>query len=629
VQAVNQTIQRQDACGIYIDADNSGGDTDLEGRQLYVMVPGNGKWTGRQDGNPALNLGDTEVSGVEGTYRITGDRIVYEWAIPLFDSFPEKPTDIAAGKTIGFDILVADADHEETANFVTWSPETGKSRTSDLYGELVFIESYRELGHVEGRLLDIQDRIPIQEASLEIRKEGILVNRLTTGPQGGFTMKLMPGDYTLRAGRGQGFIPSEDLEFSVKSGKKNRADLSVSIIKLPDLVEQCLARYKSMKSYRDTVNLETRLVRPGMDNRMTSEVSLDYMKPLHVRIQNVPGSSGQHLELWSNERELIFYNKLWKQYRQKKAASRIPPDFLQGIQNSFTRDIILAEDPRKAFMNGLEGIESEGTGDMNQTTTAIFSLKKLYGSMGGFMPGPGISDDYVITIRLWIGSDDRLVKKMSYTVDMARVVNYLPEEERADMRNVFKDMKITMTEIHRGIEIDPAFSADHFDFVSPQGASLVERFTPPGRSGSQTSPLLGNPAPGFRLKDLDGMEVDLKSLQGQVVLIDFWATWCGPCVSSMPHIQELSDKYQDAGLVVLGINAWERDPGQVRPFLEKHGISYRVLLDSDNRVIGDYGVSGIPSFFLIDRKGVVRYASTGFSQDPEVMIRELDKLLDE
>ena len=115
---------------------------------------------------------------------------------------------------------------------------------------------------------------------------------------------------------------------------------------------------------------------------------------------------------------------------------------------------------------------------------------------------------------------------------------------------------------------------------------------------------LSGAAPDFTLDSLDGDAITLSDLEGQVVVLDFWATWCRPCVRSMPHLQELYERYAEQEVVVLAINvAQERD--EVAEFIAETGYTFTVLLDSDSGVTDDYRVQGIPHTVVVDREGEV------------------------
>ena len=111
----------------------------------------------------------------------------------------------------------------------------------------------------------------------------------------------------------------------------------------------------------------------------------------------------------------------------------------------------------------------------------------------------------------------------------------------------------------------------------------------------------------FKLKDIHGKTVSLSSLEGHVVLLNFWATWCGPCRSEIPSLQSLYEKLRKKGLVVLAVNLREsRD--QVKAFVKQYKMTFPVLLDADGRIGGTYGAQSIPTTYVIDKKG---YALSG------------------
>ncbi len=139
------------------------------------------------------------------------------------------------------------------------------------------------------------------------------------------------------------------------------------------------------------------------------------------------------------------------------------------------------------------------------------------------------------------------------------------------------------------------------------------------------SPLIGKPSPSFTLQDLNGKQVSLSDFKGKVVLLDFWATWCGPCRRAIPHLEALHRKYKDEGLVVIGINH-ERDHDKVKAFARDH-ISYITLLDA-NEQFTEYGIKGIPTLYYIDREGKVRYRDVGYGTGKEKEIeRKVKQLL--
>jgi thiol-disulfide isomerase/thioredoxin len=115
----------------------------------------------------------------------------------------------------------------------------------------------------------------------------------------------------------------------------------------------------------------------------------------------------------------------------------------------------------------------------------------------------------------------------------------------------------------------------------------------------------GKPTPPLALHDLSGKPVDLAALRGRVVLVNFWATWCEPCIAEMPSIARLEEKLQGKPFAVLAVNYGE-SRAKVEKFLGKSGVKLHVLLDPDQKAADDWGAKGLPMSFLIDARGNVR-----------------------
>jgi len=138
------------------------------------------------------------------------------------------------------------------------------------------------------------------------------------------------------------------------------------------------------------------------------------------------------------------------------------------------------------------------------------------------------------------------------------------------------------------------------------------------------------PAPDFTLATLKGESIQLSNLQGKVVMLDFWATWCGPCVSELSNLAKLYEKYsKNQNVVFLSIDTNE-PATTIKPFMEKNGYSFTVLLGNQTSVPQQYGVEGIPTKFLIDRNGKIQFKHIGGGPEPKVideLSREIDELL--
>ena len=133
-------------------------------------------------------------------------------------------------------------------------------------------------------------------------------------------------------------------------------------------------------------------------------------------------------------------------------------------------------------------------------------------------------------------------------------------------------------------------------------------------------------APNFTLKSLTGKNLKLSEMTGNVVLLNFWASWCGPCREEMPLLNALHNKYEPLGFTVLGVNV-EEDVKNARGFLKDFPVDFPILLDSDNKVSKQYKVIAMPTTVVIDRDGNVRYLHKGYKSGDEDKYRKMVKKL--
>ncbi len=157
------------------------------------------------------------------------------------------------------------------------------------------------------------------------------------------------------------------------------------------------------------------------------------------------------------------------------------------------------------------------------------------------------------------------------------------------------------------------------------GAMLAAALVVTIAGGAQASSLKG-PAPNFTLKALSGKNLKLSEMAGNVVLINFWASWCGPCREEMPLLNDLHNKYEPLGFTVLGVNV-EEDPKNARGFLKNFPVDFPVVLDNLNEVSRQYNVIAMPTTVVVDRDGNVRYLHKGYKSGDEQKYRKIVKKL--
>ena len=143
-------------------------------------------------------------------------------------------------------------------------------------------------------------------------------------------------------------------------------------------------------------------------------------------------------------------------------------------------------------------------------------------------------------------------------------------------------------------------------------------------SSGKSRPQSGETAPNLSLSLLDGSQVTLRDMRGQVVVLNFWASWCDPCLREAPDLQQVWEQYQDRGVVFLGVTFHDAK-GASQAFVERFGLTYPNGVDERGRISEAYGVVAVPETFVIDREGKIAFIHVG-EVEAEALIEDLETL---
>jgi peroxiredoxin len=137
---------------------------------------------------------------------------------------------------------------------------------------------------------------------------------------------------------------------------------------------------------------------------------------------------------------------------------------------------------------------------------------------------------------------------------------------------------------------------------------------------------LDKKAPDFTLKSISNSNLKLSEQAGNVVLLNFWASWCAPCRKEMPLLNDLHNKYKSLGFTVIGVNV-EQETNLAKSFISRYPVDFPVLLDDSNKASKLYDVSAMPTTVIIDRNGIVRHLHKGYKDGDEKVYQKLVKKL--
>jgi peroxiredoxin len=366
--------------------------------------------------------------------------------------------------------------------------------------------------------------------------------------------------------------------------------------------------YKDMKGFTQTMSTEMKISAADKQTAMTSVFKVSFGRPNKFYLKLESGKMGG--QMICDGKTAYLYTPVLNKYMSMPAPENLSQIFdtidYQIVGGGFSSmsliESMCTPDPYKQIMADVlkvEHIGVEKVGD-NDCDHMRFTQKDF-------------------TWDMWVrqGKEPWIQK---VTADMSKILANKPGAPEG----VTAVLTCSYTDSQANVEP----TAQLLTFAKPEGAQEVKSFLEEkSAQPASVHPLVNKPAPSFDLETVDGAKFNLAAQKGKVVVLDFWATWCGPCTMALPIITEVTSSLKDKDVVFLAVNIQET-PAQIKEFLEKKNLKVSVGLDSEGKVAEMYQVRGIPQTVIVGKDGNVAEVHIGFSPDlKESFTKELNDIL--
>lgn len=406
------------------------------------------------------------------------------------------------------------------------------------------------------------------------------------------------------------------------------------------VVEAALAKYRAAKTYQDKLEARTDFVATDKEGKDLGQ-SDEFAATLFFAAPNRVVLDAEDYSIHCDGKKLWLFAGALDQYTEKPAPERI--DYAALAEQIMVDDpphplLFVLSQPDKKFeelfpmVREFTGVtREERDGRPGQRIAGLFDATDTPFGFGSelvpftlwFDEKSGLLGELKIDVTAAVRKGLGLTGEKKEAPEEAEEPGQPHKVDRADVTIAFKDVKL-----------DAEIPADRFEFTPDRSTKKVAEFDwETAMQMPDPADLIGQPAPPFSGDAFDGKPLSLESLRGRVVVLDFWATWCVPCVKALPDVQKLSEKYADKPVTVIGINQDAKAAEKkVKDFIATKKLTFRQFPDVGGKIGRSYKVAAIPCTFLIDTKGVVQAVHVGLEPGKseefgKQLSEQIDKLL--
>lgn len=356
-----------------------------------------------------------------------------------------------------------------------------------------------------------------------------------------------------------------------------------------------------------TVNM----VSTGFKQQMQSTYELAVERPDKIAILHKGGLPGASVA--SNKTTLTVYNPYLNTYIEKASPGSVEAvlrdtDVSMAIAGAISLNFtsLLAKDnPYEEIMEGVTSAEYKGLDEIDG-----IMCHHLEFSQSDF------------SWELWVESGPApYIRKLRSDMSAFMKQNM----QQGGMVSRQEDVIMVMVAGYKDWAVNEDMPDEKFSLDIPASAQKTDSLfsNPQAQAAQQEQPsLIDKPAPDFKLSSLSGDEIILSSYMGEkVIILDFWASWCGPCRKALPVVAELAEEYKDQDVMLIAVNQAE-EKHVIINFLQENNLDITVVLDSDRSVAEKYQVSGIPQTVIIDYEGKIKAVHVGYTPDIKASLKE-------